>query len=183
MRFIQSIKTRFFERSLRKKARARRRQGSSKGVNLETAKKIGLLFDATDINQRKAALDFVEQWSKRGKNFRLLGFFDSKLKDDNFTFPHFNQKDINWLDIPKGEAVEGFLSEDFDLLIHLAIHSNIQMEYISTLTNALLKVGPPSLHLPAYDLMIEVSESASIKQFIQQMEHFLQHINKSSSHA
>lgn len=183
MRLIQSIKAKFFELALKKKMKARQKQGTAKVVNLETARKIGLLFDATDINQRKLVLDFVDKWNKRQKQFRLLGFFDSKLKDDNFTFDQFNQKDINWLNIPKGDTVAAFLAEEFDLLIHLNTQSNVRMECLSLLANATLKIGPPALRLPAYDFMIEVPASAGLRQFIQQMEHFLQHINKSPSHA
>lgn len=182
MSFLQSIKAKLFDLSLSRRV-GRRRAIPEKAVNLETAQTIGILFNATDLDQRKIVLDFVAKWSKQKKKFRLLGFFDSKLKDENFTFDHFNLNNINWLNIPNGEEIEAFLAEDFDLLIYLDTRSDIRMEYLSMLAVAPLKVGPPMEKLPAYDFMVEVSESAGLKQFIRQMENFLQKINTHPSHA
>lgn len=182
MSFFQSIKSGMFDFSLKRKLK-QRRSIPSKAVNLENAKKIGLLFDATEADQRKIALDFAEKWQKQKKQFRLLGFFNSKLKNENFTFDHYNLKDVNWFGAPAGETVNKFLAEDFDLLIHLSTHPNLQMEYISLLAVAPLKIGPPPASISGYDLMFEVAASSGLKQFIQQMEIFLQKINTSPSHA
>ena len=82
------------------------------------------------------------------------------------------------MQVPKGEAVNFFLQEKFDIFVYLNPITNTYSEYIAALAKASLKVGPISTEHDSYDLMLSVKNNANIKDFIQHMEAILKKTNK-----
>ncbi len=176
--FMQKIKQFFYQRYLKKKlSRKKSAKKVKKPVNFDTANKIGILFDATDLKTRKTILDYVESLKDQKKRVKLLGYFDNRLKDNNFTFKHFNKDNIDWAMRPKGEHVENFLDQDFDLFINLSPVSSTPAEFISAVTNAELKVGPYTENTFCYDLMIEPRKDVKMEDFIKEVEILLKKTN------
>ena len=175
--FFQNMRKYFFWYFLKEQLKKRRAKKSKQLVNLEKAKSIGILFDATDLDQRKTVLHYADTLRKKRKQVRLLGFFDNKLKDNNFTFWHFNKKNIDWAFRPKGKDIEDFIDQPFDLMINLNPESKYYSEYISALSNASFKVGPFTENTFCYDLMIDTSKRTNLNHFIDQMEGLLKKTN------
>lgn len=175
MSLLQTIKNRFFNRSLQQLGKQSRTD--RKFLGFEKANNIGILFDATDLNSRDFALQYANQLDKRGKKVKLLGFFDSKLDDANFTFKYFNRKSLDWAGRPNGEAIREFIEQAFDLMINLDTVSKPQAEYVSALSRAHLRVGPFTEHTFCYELIIDNSDARSLKTFVQQMEFILEKTN------
>ena len=168
---VEKIRNFFYWRFLKRRiANKTKKNVSGKKVNLESAHKIGILFDATDLNNRKTILDYVETLKDRRKAVKLLGFFDNRLKDNNFTFRHFNRDNIDWTMRPKGDQIEDFISQNYDLLININPTSTKATEYITALANAELKVGPLTDNNYCYDLMLDTENNIEIQQFIKQIE-------------
>ena len=172
MSLIDKIRAQVFERSLQKKLKAKASQ-ERRFVNLESAAIVGLLFDATELDNREKALAYAKTLKKRGKKVKLLGFFDNKLDNPNFTFPYFNRKNIDWALRPKGTSVEEFLQIKFDIFINIATQTQPYSEYIAALTNAQLRVGPSTDQTFCYDLMIDLAGQKTLNAFIQQVEFIL----------
>lgn len=175
MSFLHDIKKRVFNRSLEQQAKQNR--ADRKFVGFEKAQNIGLLFDATDLNQREGVFQYADHLSKKGKRVKLLGFFDSKLEDPNFTFKYFNRKNLDWAGRPHGEQVQEFVQQPFDILINLDTTSKPQAEYISAQSKAHLRIGSVTEHTFCYELMIDISGSSDLHTFIQQMEAILAKTN------
>lgn len=175
MSLLQTIKNRIFNRSLQQLGKQSR--ADHKFAGFEKAHNIGILFDATDLNQRDFVLQYASQLEKRGKKVKLLGFFDSKLDDANFTFKYFNRKNLDWAGRPNGEAIREFTEQALDLMINLDSVSKPQAEYVSALSQALLRVGPFTEHTFCYELIIDNSDARSLKTFVQQMEFILEKTN------
>lgn len=175
MSLLQTIKNRVFNRSLQQLSKQNRSERTFPGF--EKATHIGILFDATDLNQRDFVLQYAHQLDKRGKKVKLLGFFDSKLDDPNFTFKYFNRKNLDWAGRPKMEAIREFTEQAFDLMINLDTISKPQAEFVSVLSRAHLRVGPFSTHTFCYELMMDASDARSLKTFVQQMEFILEKTN------
>ena len=171
--FLLKIRQFFYKRFLRKQLANKSKSKTSKKINLESAKRIGILFDATDLKTRKTILDYVETLKNRRKVVKLLGYFDNKLKDNNFTFRHYNKKNINWALLPKGDQVDDFINQPYDVMINLNTKSTKDGEYITALTNAPLKVGPVTENTACYDLMLDSGKNIEINQFIKQVESIL----------
>jgi len=151
-------------------------------MNLDRAKTIGILFDATDPGVQEQVLEYTDQLRRTGKKVSLLGAIDSKLEDGSLPFPSFSLKMLDWALRPHGRAVEQFLEEPFDLLVHLNTQAKNSLDYIAAQANAHLKVGPFLEEFSIYDLMID-HPSASIPEFIRDMEALLKKTNTQYAHA
>lgn len=141
------------------------------------AQKIGILFNATDTQQRQIVLAYADTLRQKGKNVKLLAFYEDKKTEPNFTFPHFTRKDINFLQHPGGRLVEEFLTESFDILFNLFLEEETSLEYITALSPAQLRVGSYTEKTYCYDLMIDTSNRKDLSRLIEQIEFLLPKMN------
>ena len=143
----------------------------------DSAQKIGLLFDATELPQRQIVLDYAESLRQQNKKVKLLGFYREKNSETNFTFKHFTLKDLNFWRQPKGALVSQFMEEPFDVLINLSLEAEPALEYISALSSAQLRVGPYTERTYCYDLMIATENRKDLSRFIEQVTFLLKKMN------
>lgn len=181
MSFIQKWRLYFHQQYLQKELNAQKTE--RKRVNFNSAKSIGLLFEATNTDIREACIAYAGTLKERRKRVSLLGYFDSNQHNPNFVFKHFNRKHLDWALRPKNEEVQEFMKQPFDLLINLDPVSKQYAEYISALSKAHLRIGPSTPNTYSYDLMIDISGSKDLQQFIQQMEFLLQKTNTNNEAA
>jgi len=175
MRLFYQTRLKWHRRLLRKQLQ--RLQGPPrKRVNLQKAHAIGILFDATDLENRQTVLQYAEKLKKQGKRVRLLGYFDDDTKNENFTFRHFNRHQFDLFLRPKAQTVQEFMDQNFDILMTLDPQPRLFAEYISTLSRAPLRVGPSTENTYAFDLMIE-TKGNNLSQYIEQMELLLSKTN------
>lgn len=160
----------FFNKRLLKK---RPKPIKRKPLSLEHAQWIGVLFDATSIEHIEATTKYVEQLRKEGKQVRLLAYVDDKSKEIALPFPYFSKNDVNLFHIPSSNTVENFITQTFDILFVLHPKSTSLFEYIATLTDARLKVGPFSNDKNTFDFMVDMSGQSALHYFINQVEFFL----------
>ncbi len=173
MSFIQDMRMMVYKRSLKRKLQQRPASREMGAVNLKNAQAIGILFNASTVSSRNTILKYAEELRKRGKRIKLLGYFDDLTDSENFPFDFYNQKMVDWAYRPKGEAVASFIDQAFDLLMHIDAQTNTHTEYIAALSKAKLRVGPYTEHTYCFDLMIDLSPQAGLRQFIEQMETLL----------
>lgn len=176
MSLIKNIRTAFYNRSLQRRLKANAGQ-DRQAVDFQSATRIGLLFDATELDERETALAYAKSLKQRGKKVKTLGFFDNKLDNPNFTFPHFNRKDIDWAGRPGGEAVETFLQQKMDIFINLATKTTSYTEYIAALAKAPLRVGPCTDQTSSYEVMIDLAGPKTLEAFIKEAEKILKITN------
>lgn len=182
MKTFNSFRVQFHRRHLNQQLKSNAR-AISKLVNFQTARTIGILFDATDPTRRDVVLKYVEDIRKENKTVKTLGFFNNKLDNNNFTFNYFNVKDLDWMYRPKGEDVSFFMDQNFDLLINVDPETNIHTEYIAALSKANLRVGPYTENTYCYDLMIDSAGSKDLNHFIQEIGRLLLKTNTSNEAA
>ncbi len=175
MRLFYQTRLKWHRRLLKKQLQ--RLQGPPrKRVNLQKAHAIGILFDATDLENRQTVLQYADKLKKQGKRVRLLGYFDDDTKNENFTFRHFNRHQFDFFLRPKAQTVQEFMDQNFDILMTLDPEPQLFAEYISTLSKAPLRVGPSTENIYAFDLMIE-TKGNNLSQYIEQMELLLSKTN------
>jgi hypothetical protein len=181
MQFIKDWQLYFHRRNLQKQLREQviRR----KPIDYAHAKSIGLLFATKSLSDREVVMKYAKTLSKQQKTVKLLAFFDDKQKNDNFTFPHFSNKEIDWALRPKDEAVQQFMQQPFDVLITVSTETSTILEYISALSKANLRVGPYTENTSAYDLMIDVSGQHDLNDYIKQVNFFLNKTNSVNEQA
>lgn len=170
MSFIQNTKLFFHNYFLKKRLKQFKRSNKNRSLCFEEARSIGILFNATELDNRKTATKYAERLKKKGKKVKLLGFFDNQMEDENFTFEHFNRKQLDWALRPNSEVVSKFLKQPFDFLINIDPQSSLYSEYITAFSQAHLKVGPYTELAACYDLMIDAKDKTNTWDFIKHIE-------------
>lgn len=174
MNLFEKLRTRMHEQLLRKNLPSRQVERSS--LSLDQAKSIGILFDGTKPDDREIVLNYAKKLKGQGKKVKLIAYFDNNLKSENFTYWHFNKKQLDWALRPKSKNAEEFAQRPFDLLINLSRNAIAPLEYISAISKARFRVGPSTEKTFCYDLMIEHNSNQDLRVFLQQVVHYLKNM-------
>ena len=145
-------------------------------INVQKASKIGIIFDATQLDIRQPVINFKKYLIDKGFRVKLLGFINEKIESISFPFDYFSLKDVNFHYVPDGDNVRLFLSEHFDILMNLDLEDALPIHYIAAVANAGLKVGAPSPEHEHYDLMIETGTERNVDAFIHEVRKTLNKI-------
>ncbi|MGB1205661.1 MAG: DUF6913 domain-containing protein [Chitinophagales bacterium] len=151
----------------------KKQQQKHEFVSFSDAKKIGVLFDITEEENIPIISQYVQQLEKQQKKVKLLGFVDASAANESLMFSSFSRKNTNFFFVPKGNIVETFMEQHFDILICAFLTDSPSLEYISTLSEAKFRVGP---HLAnkeyCFDLMMN-HDNDSIKDFLDKLHPYL----------
>ncbi len=143
-------------------------------VTLLTAKSIGILFYADNINQNDLLLEFVQQLKFMQKDVQLLGYMPKREFGFVYPFPFITNKDTNWYGKPGGGTSGYFTRSPFDLMINFCTDVCLPLEYISAVSEAKFRVGfdkePDNAN---YDLILIPKENKNISNLIQNLENYL----------
>lgn len=175
-KWFDNIKENFYQKHLSRKVaevKTRRHQ-----VNFENAKSIGILIEAGNRENLVFADKYRDQLRNQRKQVKILAYFNDKAAHDNLTVNYFTDRDMNWYGIPNSEQVRDFIDRPFDILISLHLSTSRPLEYISTISNAKMRVG---LHARdkeyCYDFMIDPTSVTNLNQFVNQFEDYFKIIN------
>lgn len=146
-------------------------------MDLNAAKSVGLLLDATELVGREVVLKFAESLKKQGKEVKLIAYFGGDAKVADFVFPHFTKKDLDFALRPKTADVKKFIQKPFDILINLTPHGSLPLEYIAAFSQAKFRVGPSTDKTYCYELMIDTAAKKDLQSFIQQVTFFINKMN------
>ncbi len=149
-----------------------------KMVSIEDAKKIGILYDATNEKNYEVVTQYLRFLRSKQKEVKTLGFVDKKqLPKNQFAklgIDFFTKKHLDWKMIPKHPLVNNFINENFDILINLSIEKCFPLQYIAAVSKAKFRVGRYEMgYTNYYDLMINIESKSTLKNFIQQIDHYL----------
>jgi len=153
-----------------------------KMINLEEAKRIGILYTLDDVPAYNLVSGFVSQLQHDHKEVKALGYVRDKSLISRFlpklSYDYFSKKDINWFFIPIHSKVKDFISKEFDILIDLSLQDTFTLKYISGLSRAFCRVGKYSEeNTDYYDLLFDVKATLSLNDYIKQITHYLTVIN------
>lgn len=143
-------------------------------VSFAQAERIGILFDGSDIENYGVVRNYAEEYKRKGKKVKLLGYINTSNPNASLSFQSFSKKNLNWMLKPNSVEVESFMKQNFDILINAYLQPIIPLLYISTFSNAKLRVG---LYYPertmVSDMMITVNGDANLDSFFKEIEHYL----------
>jgi hypothetical protein len=152
-------------------------------VGFTEAKKIGLLYDATDQYNFEVVKAYVKNVRNQQKDILALGYVDKKQLPQNqfaqFGIDFFTRKQLNWQMIPTTTIVRNFINEKFDILINLNNGKCFPLQYIAAVSQARFRVGRfDKKNVQCYDMMIDTKGEPGIKDFIEEVENYLRQIKK-----
>jgi hypothetical protein len=155
--------------------RTQKASQARKTVNLNTAKHIGILFDAADPSNISTVLGFNDKLIDKKKSTKLLGYLrKTDKKNPEGRFPYFTDKEVNWYLKPGGKLVNEFMDEPFDLVIDATIGECLPLEYISSASRAKFRVGYyKDQKVTPYDFMITLEGEPDMETYMEQVNHYL----------
>jgi hypothetical protein len=148
-----------------------------KAINFDMARNVGILFNASNDADVKVVLNYSKDLKHSGKKVSLMAFKGVKALNGKEEFPCICNKDLRINMTPKKGEVLEFINQKFDLLISLHTQECLPLEYISTASSALFRIGYYQENkTDAYDFMV-YGKSKSLRVFILQMETYMKKIN------
>jgi hypothetical protein len=160
MNFFERTKARWGERILNAKLSSTERNAAA--CNINQAKSIGILFNATEQVSFEIVKELVKNLSNKNNSIEVLGYVDTKQLIDHYLyrkgFDFFTRKQLNWYYKPQTEKVDEFINKPFDLLLDLSLDNPFPLKYILAFSEARFKAGKFSENCTYLDLMIDVSK-------------------------
>lgn len=157
----------------------------AKVVNYSQAKSIGVVYQIKDADYQFFIKNYIDYLREEigFKSIKTLGYFNEKepphFLDAGNKYRSFNNKDLKWNFIPKDEAITEFMDNQFDILIDFTDDFCVPVKYIVAKSNAYFKIGRYKDELKDfYDFMINLKPEANLKQYTDQINHYLSIINK-----
>jgi hypothetical protein len=152
---------------------------------------VGILYDATDRDEFELVREFFKDLRQNRIKAVSLGYINYKetLSFHPLARPeadYFFKSQLNWLNRPQSSVVDHFISEPFDMLIHLSLKDFFPLDYIAATSRAGLKIGRAGAMVSyCYDMTFALDKSADLKTFAYTIIHYLSNINheRSTSHS
>lgn len=174
---MRSIKNILFGRFIRSKPYTDTQTRTA--LPYDRIKTMAFLVDGSDPIALRQLLNYIERYRDEGKKVTVLGYVKK--------FPPFEEdivwitaKDKNWIGIPKMFRIKHFIEKEYDVLINTSMVTNRPLEYISTYSNAKLRIGRyNSDKTYAYDFMMQ-TESDDVFNYLAQVEHYLRMVRTDS---
>jgi hypothetical protein len=148
--------------------------------NLKNAASIGVIYNATKIEDFNAVKYFVAELKKITPEVFALGYVNKK-ELDNFhiqplEFLFFCLKDLNKYYKPNEGSVTEFANKEFSILIDLNLEEVLSVRFVLAESKALFKVGRrTSIEPNYYDLMLDINpaDENALEFFIEQVQIYL----------
>lgn len=179
MKFLENFKTSVGKKKLDKESKQVKRKKAL--TNFTNTKSFAIVFNCIDENTYMLTRKFARELKDLGKSIKVFAFIDDKktpeywLPKENYDF--ITRKDINLYNIPKGDSFEKFIHQEFDVLISLQIEPCFPIDYVVKMSRAKLKVGYSEDNAAIYDFMINTKNKSNLKEYIEQVMHYLNLIN------
>jgi hypothetical protein len=161
-------------------------QHAHKTVSLETAKTMCILFNAEDPANETVIKKLMTQLQQQGFKIEVMGYISKLPKNrGRVIFNYFTRKEVSWHLVPANNIIENFANTPFDILLNLYTEEILPLEYISAIAKSKFRIGRYIEKKNFYcDMMISLIEKDNLESLIQQIMHYLNKINTTTtSHA
>ncbi len=151
--------------------------------NWSTAKTALLIYECDEMGIPKNVLDFSRFLKEEGIKANVLGFMDSKPKEEEkpkeeLNYFYFDRRELDLLGQPSSEKVKQLAQNQYDLLIDLNLKNRYPLKWICSCSTAAFKVGiSGDYQNEACDLTIKTDRN-SLEDSIEQIKKYLNIINK-----
>ncbi len=130
----------------------------------------GLLFEASDPEQKEACIKFSDHLEAKRIRTTCLSYVKETEHADMMIIPVYTKKDVRWTRVPTGRAVNEFIDTRFDILFTTSHALSAHQKYITAASRALIKVGPSHSHTEHLDIVIDLAEGEPLGVFFDRAE-------------
>lgn len=152
-------------------------------TNFSRIKSIGIVWDASHPQEFPSLARFYQRMTELKKEVTVFGFFPGKILPDQYVAVQFltclKKNEVDFFFRPVSAESQNFIRTKFDLLIDINFRKDFTLDYMTTLSEALLKVGLTDLNPESspFDLMISLKMPVSIDNYFEQIIYYLEMIN------
>ena len=156
-------------------------------TNINRIKSIGIVWDASKPEDFVVLSEFYQKMNERKINMTILGYYPGKELPDQYTALRYlsciRRNELSLYYIPISAETNAFISKMFDVLIDINFDKIFPLEYISSLSKASFKVGlfGNGTTGNTFDLMIELKKPVSLRDYLDNVIHYLEMINSGSA--
>ena len=116
---FEGIKQKIGNTALRKEILSSGRTRVPNKFNFEKIKTVGIVFDATNVEDFDIVKRYVVYLREHLKKVKVIGFFSAReipaLTYSKLEYDFFTTKEVNWLGKPSSVVVKNFIDEEYDL--------------------------------------------------------------------
>lgn len=180
MELMKSIRLKIGNALLQKKAAKEKRKVCYS--NIELVKKIGVVWDASQVSDFSSLSKFHQKMQERNIDVKVLGYYPGKELPDQYTAIRYltciKRDEVNFFYHPVAQESETFIKKRFDILIDINFKNLLPLRYLSSLSNASLKVGlfDHEKNVSTFDLMLDM-KTPDIETYLDQTMLYLEMIH------
>ncbi len=168
---IKTVKNIFFGKFIRSKRYTDTHVRKAK--HYDDIKTMAFLVDGSNPIALRELLNAVKKFADDGKKLSFFGYVKKLPPFEQEEIVWITAKDMNWLGISKTYKIKHFIERDFDVLINTSMKSIRPLEYISTYSKALLRIGKfDEKKTYCYDFMMHMDNN-NVYAYLNQVEHYL----------
>lgn len=182
MEIFKGIRTKIANKRLDKEHGVAR---DHKGSTLLKSKSFAILYKDTDEQRYTEIKAYVEQLKKEFgiTDIKAYAYVDREEKNlpswqiKHKEFDFFFRKNVKW-NMQPSVGVTGFTNQEFDILIDLSRDECLPVSFVLARSKAKMKVGRvDSTSAKFYDLLIDVDENISLKDYLNKVNYYLTKFN------
>ena len=180
MELFSGLRTRIGNAILHNKISRTRRKASYN--NIEQVKNIGIVWDASSTEEFTYLSKFHQRMSENKAEVNILGYFSGNSLPNQYTAIRYlsiiKKEELNFFYKPVSSEINTFINKSFDVLIDLNFKKILPLKYISSLSNARLKVGlfESETGNATFDLMMDIKTPVNVEEYLKQVIHYLEMI-------
>lgn len=177
MELFRNIRLKIGSAILRNKMAHSKRKTRYSDISL--VKNIGIIWDASKTSDFPCLSKFYQKMHEKNTDVKVLGYFPDNNLPNQYTAIRYlsviKREELNMFYHPVSTEANKFISTPFDVLIDLNFDKILPLQYISSLSDAGLKVGLFESEVGNYpfDLMMEVKKPVNVEDYLDQVIHYL----------
>jgi len=152
-------------------------------TNMHQVKNIGIVWDASKIDDFACLSRFYQKMHENKTDVKIFGYFPGNTLPNQYTAVRYlsvlKKEELNIFYQPVSSETKNFVNNRFDVLIDLNFKKVFPLQYISSISNAGLKVGlyeSENGNTP-FDLMMDLKNPVNVEDYLNQVVHYLEMIN------
>lgn len=181
MELLGKIRLKIGDIILRNKIAGTKRKAHYSG--LSQVRNIGIVWDASMTEDFVFLSRFYQKMHDSATNVKILAYFPGKVLPNQYTAVRYltviKREELNLFYHPVSKETQAFVDNHFDVLIDLNFKKMVPLQYISSLSNAGLKVGlfDAGTADSPFDVMMELKNPVNAETYLDHVMHYLGMIN------
>lgn len=146
-------------------------------VNNNKVSSIGVILNSNEFSDLESFRNFFKQIGINANRTKIISFVDDEKSITNTWDSYFYPKQFGWNGKISNVDLDAFIDTSFDVLISYYTKSNLELDLVTTLTKANLKIGITDQDSRLYDLIIH-TKTNNLQLFTKEVVKYLKQLNK-----